>query len=266
MAGDIGIFHWTTWRGPKNQLDVGVHNSTFRGYNSNLPICKAVFFRGPITPFMTIIGAHLERRRKSIKGYDGLVWGLFTSIFGFLSVVRLRRGRYLTTREDRTRLLLNIDVFFSRYIALLVTLFHCCWNLMIFGAFLSFGGLRKRWVSDMWNHRTDKLSLFSHGSSSAHPQEEMKKELILGGHHHVFFPSNHGGFMNELVWVCGEHANVVDFFLCWDPSVEGPAICNLGANLRLKSSGGSFVLFNGENKISNLQVSLGSMAVRMGPH
>ena len=39
-----------------------------------------------------------------------------------------------------------------------------------------------------------------------------KKVLILGGHHHLFFPSNHGGFMNELVWVCGEHANVVEFF------------------------------------------------------
>ena len=140
---------------------------------------------------MTIIGAHLERRRKSIKGYDGLVWGLFTSIFGFLSVVRLRRGRYLTTRKIEPGCVEHW-CFFSRYIALLVTLFHCCWNLMIFGAFLSFGGLRKRWVSDMWNHRTDKLSLFSHGSSSAHPQEEMKKELILGGHHHVFFPPTMG--------------------------------------------------------------------------
>ena len=45
----------------------------------------------------------------------------------------------------------------------------------------------------------------------AHPEEEMKKVLILGGRHHLFF-SPHGSFMNEFVWVCGEHANVVDFF------------------------------------------------------
>ena len=145
-------------------------------------------------------------------------------------------------------------------IALLVTLFSLLLTFDDFwcvsDGFMSFTGPPKKDESQICEITlTDKLIGFEHTTpeilftwepdSQLELEEEMTKTDSWGTS--GFFPSNHGGFMNDLFWVCGEKT-LMFFFV----GIFSWRTCKFQSNLE-QTWGWSpqlvgFVLFNGETR------------------